>query len=414
MPTILLLSSLDTRYDETLHAKTLLEEHDCKVILMDISLGAYKESPADFSCVAVAKEAGVTFDVVRNSKGTSEPMEHMIKGATKITQVLYKEGSIDCIAGLGGASNTTFFSWVMRRLPFGFPKMILSSSAAMPMYAGRYYGYKDITIFHSCVDINGMNPFVRDVLRRFADMVAGVSKRGTVEELTDGRQIALAEFQFCEVCARRVRTILEGEGLEVIPFHAQGIGERVMEEMIVDGLFQGLVDLAPAGLAEAILGGNRNAGMERLTGELSTSLPIVMTLCGFDMFSCGPYERRLTDPIWKKRKLEKRKLYFQDEMRIQARTSKQELGITAKAFAEKLNKATAMVSVFIPLRGFSSLSVEGMPLYDPELDRIFIKNLRKHLQNENVELVELDCSIMDAAFAEGLAERFLGMLRSKG
>jgi len=89
-----------------------------------------------------------------------------------------------------------------------------------------------------------------------------------------------------------------------------------MEEMIVDGLFQGLVDLAPAGLAEAILGGPY-AGMERLTGELSTSLPIVMTLCGFDMFSCGPYERRLTDPIWKKRKLEKRKLYFQDEMRIQ-------------------------------------------------------------------------------------------------
>jgi len=35
-------------------------------------LGAYKESPADYSCVAVAEEAGVTFDVVRNSKGTSE------------------------------------------------------------------------------------------------------------------------------------------------------------------------------------------------------------------------------------------------------------------------------------------------------------------------------------------------------
>ena len=102
--------------------KALLEEHGCKVILMDISLGAYKESPADFSCVDVAKEAGVTFDVIRNTKGTSEPMDHMIKGATKITQALHKEGSIDCIAGLGGASNTTFFSWVMRRLPFGFPE----------------------------------------------------------------------------------------------------------------------------------------------------------------------------------------------------------------------------------------------------------------------------------------------------
>jgi uncharacterized protein (UPF0261 family) len=292
--------------------------------------------------------------------------------------------------------------------------MILSSSAAMPMYAGRYYGYKDITIFHSCVDINGMNPFVRDVLQRFAAMVAGVSNRGKVEQLTDGRQIAIAEFQFCEVCARRVATILEREGLEVIPFHAQGIGERVMEEMIVDGLFRGLVDLSPAGLAEAILGGNRNAGMERLTGELSTTIPIVMSLCGFDMFSCGPYERRLTDLIWKKRKLEQRKLYFQDEMRVQARTSKKELEITAKAFAEKLNAARAMVSLHIPLRGFSSLSVEGMPLYDPELDKVCIRNLKKHLRNKNVEIVELDCSIMDETFAQALAERFLGMVRSKG
>ncbi len=414
MATVLLMSSLDTRYDETLLEKALLEEHGCKVILMDISLRTHKESPADYSCADVAKEAGVTFDVIRTSKGTSEPMDHMIRGATKITQALYDKASIDCIAGIGGASNSTFFSWVMRRLPFGFPKMILSSSAAMPMYAGRYYGYKDISIFHSCVDINGMNPFVRDVLERFAAMVAGVSKLPKKKALTDGRQIAIAEFQFCEVCARQVRSILEKEGLEVIPFHAQGIGERVMEEMVVDGLFQGLVDLSPAGLAEAILGGNRNAGMERLTGELSTDIPIVMTLCGFDMFSCGPYERRLTDPIWKKRKLEKRKLYFQDEMRIQARTSRQEVTTTSKAFAEKLNKAKAAVSIFIPLRGFSSLSVEGMPLHDPELDMVFIRSLKKHMQNKSVELVEMDYSIMDAPFAEALAERFLGMLRSKG
>jgi uncharacterized protein (UPF0261 family) len=412
--TVALLSSLDTRFEETLYAKKLMEQHGLKVILIDISMGEQKESAADYSCVDVAREAGVSFDVIRSAKSTSEPMDHMIRGTTKISQMLYEKGAIQAIAGLGGASSSTFFSWVMRRLPFGFPKMILSSSAAMPMYAGRYYGYKDITIFHSCVDINGMNHFVLDVLRRFAAMVAGVSMLSKVEELTTGRQIAMAEFQFCEVCARQVRNILEGKGLEVIPFHAQGVGERVMEEMIVDGLFKGLVDLAPAGLSEAILGGNRNAGMERLTGELSVPLPIVMTVCGFDMFSCGPYERRLTDPIWKKRKLEKRKLYFQDEMRIQARTSRKEVQTTAKAFAEKLNAAQAMISLFIPLRGFSSLSVEGMPLHDPELDMAFIKNLKKHLRSKQVQITEMDCSIMDATFASALAGRFLEMLGSKG
>jgi uncharacterized protein (UPF0261 family) len=412
--TVALLSSLDTRFEETLYAKQLMEQHGLKVILIDISMGEQKESAAEYSCVDVAREAGVSFEVIRSAKSTSEPMDHMIKGATKISQMLYEKGAIQAIAGVGGASSSTFFSWVMRRLPFGFPKMILSSSAAMPMYAGRYYGYKDITIFHSCVDINGMNSFVRDVIRRFAGMVAGVSKLDTVENLTTGRQIALSEFQFCEVCARQVRNILDGKGLEVIPFHANGVGERVMEEMIVDGLFQGLVDLAPAGLSEAILGGNRNAGIERLTGELSMPVPIVMTVCGFDMFSCGPYERRLTDPIWKKRKLERRKLYFQDEMRIQARTSRKEVQTTAKAFAEKLNAARATVSLFIPLRGFSSLSVQGMPLHDPDLDMVFIKSLKRHVRSDNVELVEMDYSIMDPAFATVLGRRFLEMLGSKG
>ncbi|HVN25754.1 MAG TPA: Tm-1-like ATP-binding domain-containing protein [Syntrophorhabdales bacterium] len=414
MSTVLLLSSLDTRYDETLYAKSLIEEHGCVVILMDVSMGTHREGEADYSCVDVAKEAGIDFDVIQASKGTSEPMDHMVRGATSIAQRLRKEGSIDCIAGLGGASNTTFFSRVMRQLPFGFPKIIASSSAAMPMYAGRYYGYKDITIFHSCVDINGMNHFVKDVIQRFAAMVAGVNKRGSTEQLWGRNQIAMAEFQFCEVCARRAAAILEREGLEVIPFHANGVGERVMEEMVVDGLFQGLVDLSPAGLSEAILGGNRSAGMERLAGELSAPIPIVMTLCGLDMFSCGPYERRLTDPLWKERGIEKRKLYIQDEMRVQARTSKDELMITIKALAERLNAAKARVSLHIPLRGFSSLSVEGMPLYDPELDAFLIRTLKNSLQNDNVEFVELNCSIMDEAFAQAVAQRFLVMLRSKG
>jgi len=34
----------------------------------------------------------------------------------------------------------------------------------------------------------------------------------------------------------------------VIPFHAQGTGDRAMEELIGDGLFQGVIDIVPAGV----------------------------------------------------------------------------------------------------------------------------------------------------------------------
>jgi uncharacterized protein (UPF0261 family) len=410
MDTVLLMSSLDTRPRETLYAKSLVEHNGCKVILMDISMGSYTECGAEYSCIDVAREAGVPFEQISGRKGTAENMAFMVKGATQIAKRLYDQGLIDGIAGLGGASNTAAFSQIMRTLTFGFPKLILSSSAAMPAYAGAYYGYKDIAIFHSCLDINGLNEFVKDVIRRFAGMIAGVLHVEKMKQRVRGRDIALSEFQFVEACARKIVKILESKGLQVIPFHAQGVGDRIMDEMIGDGLFGGALDLVPAGLSEAIVGGNRSAGLDRLDKEMASGIPVVLTPSGFDLFSCGPYDRRFTDLLWSKKKIEKRKLYVQDQLRVQARINKQEMEVIGRAFSEKLNKAKGKVAVFVPLRGFSSLSIEGAPLYDPESDKALIKSLRKNLNRDVVQLVEMDCAYRDDVFAQAIAERFLGLI----
>ena len=407
MDTVLLMSSLDTRPRETLYTKSLVERGGCKVVLMDISMGSYTECGADYSCIDVAREVGVPFEKISGKKGTAESMDIMIKGASQIAKRLHEQGLIDGIAGLGGASNTTAFSQIMRTLTFGFPKLILSSSAAMPAYAGAYYGYKDITIFHSCVDINGLNEFVKDVIRRFAGMIAGVLSVEKMQPRVRGRDIALSEFQFAEACARKIMKILEPKGLQVIPFHAQGVGDRIMEEMVGDGLFRGALDLVPAGLSEAIVGGNRSAGLDRLDKEMASGVPVVLTPSGFDLFSCGPYERRLTDLLWAKKKIEKRKLYVQDQLRVQARTNKQEMEVIGRAFSEKLNKAKGKVAVFVPLRGFSSLSIEGGPLYDPESDRALIKSLRKNLNRDVVQLVEMDCAYCDDVIRRSYRRQFL-------
>ncbi len=410
MGTVLLMSSLDTRPRETLYAKSLMEHNGCKVMLMDVSMGSYTECGAEYSCIDVAREAGVSFDQVSGRKGTADNMGVMVRGASRIVKKLYDQGLIDCIAGLGGASNTTAFSQIMRTLPFGFPKLILSSSAAMPAYAGAYYGYKDITIFHSCFDINGLNEFVKDVIRRFAGMIAGVMGVERMQHLGGGKDIALSEFQFAEACARKVMKTLESKGIQVIPFHAQGVGDRIMDEMIGDGLFGGALDIVPAGLSEAIVGGNRSAGPDRLDKEIASGIPVVFTPAGFDLFSCGPYERRLTDLLWSKKKIEKRKLYVQDQLRVQARTNKQEMEVIGRTFSEKLNKAKGKVVVFVPLRGFSSLSIEGGPLHDPESDKALVKSLKKNLNGDVVQLVEMDCAYCDDIFAEAIADRFLGLI----
>ena len=187
--------------------------------------------------------------------------------------------------------------------------------------------------------------------------------------------VALTEFKFSEKCTERVRALLEQKGFEIVPFSATGTSDRIMEQMASNGLFGGILDIVPAGLSEALLGGNRSAGSDRLDKELQTGIPVILTPCGFDLLSCGPLERRETDPFWKQKRLAKRKLFVPDKFRVQARTSRKEIEMVAEAFANKLNKAKGKVIVFIPLLGFSSLSKPGGPLFEPTIRQGFCENL---------------------------------------
>lgn len=410
MTTVLLISSVDTREKEILFLKELIEGQGCKALLMDISMGSYKEGVADYTCIDVAREAGVPFQEISESKDTNKNMELMVRGATVIARGLYEKGLIDTIAGFGGVSNTTVVSLIMKELPFGFPKLILTTAAAIPAYAASLFAETDIAMFHSCVDVNCLNNFVKSLLHRFAGMIAGVAKVEKVSLSSESVAVALTEFKFSEKCTERIRVLLEAKGFEIVPFSATGTSDRVMEQMASKGLFGGVIDVVPAGLSEALLGGNRSAGRDRLDRELQAGIPVILTPCGFDMLSCGPLDRKENDPLWKQRKLAKRKLFVPDKFRVQARTSRKEVEMIARAFAEKLNKAKGKVAVVIPLHGFSSLSKPGGPLFDPRTDRVFVQTFKSCVDGAKIEVIEKSLTVDDAEFADTIVEKFLELL----
>jgi len=412
MATVLLVSSVDTREKEIIFLKGLIEGQGCKVIIMDLSMGAYKEGVADYSCIEVARRAGVDFQEIAASKDTNKNMELIVRGATVIAKDLFEKGVIDTIAGFGGVSNTTVISLIMKEIPFGFPKLILTTAAAIPAYAARLFAETDIAMLHSCVDVNCLNDFVKSLLYRFAGMVSGVAKMEKVNLSSQTNAIALTEFKFSEKCTERVRGLLEQKGFEIVPFSATGTSDRVMEQMASKGLFGGIIDAVPAGLSEALLGGNRSAGIDRLDKELQTGIPIIFTPCGFDMLSCGPYDRKDTDPFWKQKRLAKRKLFVPDRFRVQARTTRKEIEMVAQAFADKLNKAKGKVYVFIPLLGFSSLSKSGGPLFDPQTDKAFVRAFKGCIKGDKVEVLELNNTIDDPEFADAMVEKFVQVLNS--
>ncbi|NTU59942.1 MAG: UPF0261 family protein, partial [Deltaproteobacteria bacterium] len=132
--------------------------------------------------------------------------------------------------------------------------------------------------------------------------------------------------------------------------------------------------------------------------------------CGLDMLSCGPLERgEREDPLWTSRKLSARKLFVPDALRVQARTTADELRQMADVFAEKLNRATGPTLMMIPSRGLSSLSEEGRPLCDFEADAALTVRLKERLGG-NVEVLEVNLPLNTKEFGEMAALELLRMM----
>lgn len=412
---IIILCSMDSKGEEGLYLRKQIEINGGDPILMDIGIGREANVTSDISAAEVAKAGGGDINEIRASRDTGAVIPFMIRGAGQIALDMLDKGELGGVISFGGASNTTTATNIMKTLPFGIPKFMASSSASMPAYAASYMGTKDITMMHSVVDVSGLNDLTEAVLDRAAGAICGMVKasNGAVEPKSDFPLIALTSFKFGEDCAQNVMDLLEKKGYKVIPFHAQGVGDRAMEELLGQGLFKGLVDVVPAGVFEEITGGNRAAGPERLEAAGHVGIPQVITPCGFDMISCGPIARRDNDdPLWTKHKLAERKMFYPDEYRLQVRSNADELKETAKVVAEKLNKAKGPVKFFIPTKGWSSLGVVGADLYEPETDAVFAPALREYLRS-NVEVIELETEYDSKEFAKALVDALTGMIKDK-
>jgi len=409
---IVILCALDTKGEEASYLKQLIEDKGMNTVLVDTGFGGEATISSDISAVEVAKAGGGDITEIRASRDTGKMASIMCEGAIIKVQELFTKGQCDGIISFGGVSNTTLATNVMKMLPFGIPKFMVSSGASMPAYAAKFIGTKDITMMHSVIDISGLNDLTKAVLERAAGGICGMvaASGGAVEPVNDSPLIAVTTFKFSDACTHHVIELLKKKGYTVIAFHAQGMGDAAMEELIDQGLMDGIIDIVPAGVSEQLFGGNRAAGPHRLEAAGRRGIPQAIAPSGFDMISCGPLERRDTgDPLWTRHRLAQRKIFIPDEFRVQARTSADELRDIAAAVAEKLNRSEGPVRFLIPTRGWSTLSVKGAELYEPETDAVFAPALKGHLRPD-IEVNEKDTDLNSPEFAAMLVEALQGMI----
>jgi uncharacterized protein (UPF0261 family) len=398
---ILVIATLDTKGPETSYLKDLIETKGHRVLVMDTGILDSPLFKPDLSREEVARAAGTQIDELIRKRDKGRAIQAMAEGSKKVVQQLYEEEKISGVMGLGGAQGTEIGTSAMRGLPIGFPKLMVSTVASGYAQFGTYVGTKDLLMMHSVVDILGLNAFSRMILSNAAGAMMGMVERETKIDKPEKNQIGMTIYGTTTPGCMVAKAYLESKGLEVVAFHPNGTGGRAMEEMIEEGILNGVLDMTTHELTDELVGGLHRAGPNRLEAAGRKGIPQVVVPGSIDFIVTGPISS--LRPEYRNRK------YIAHNPNITlVRTSSEEMKTIGKIMASKLNEASGPTIVMIPLRGFSYPNRKGEALYDEEGNQAFIKTLKRNLKG--VKVIEIDAHINDPEFAREAARRMEELL----
>jgi len=400
---LLVISTLDTKGRETVYVKECVQQLGIHPVLMDVGLFEKPFVPPDISREEVAKAAGVDLNPLIRKGDRSGAVKVVQEGGAIVARRFLREGKLDGVFGLGGGTGTSIATFIMRSLPFGLPKMVVSTVASRNIR--EYIETKDIVMFHSVADLLGSNSFLRLILGQACYAICGMIEKGSTLQ-KERPMVAITAYGINSACALLAEPQLQERGYEMIAFHANGCGGMAMEEFISEGLVAGVLDLTPHEIADEMFGGYcKGIGPTRLETAGRMGIPLVLAPGGLDNAVFSPFYP-MPD------QLKGRKTHGHD-VRFCVRMGPDEMKEFARIIAEKLNRSSGPVHVLVPTRGWSEADKSGMELFDPEVDQVFVDHLRPIL-NPRIPVEEMDVHISEPAFAARAVEIIDAMIRANG
>ena len=385
---VMLLGTLDTKGEEYGYVKDKIVERGHKVIVIDTGVLGQPTLPPDISREEVAKAGGTTIDKLLASQEEGKVDEGkmikvMAEGAKKIVAGLYQTGKLSGILSLGGSMGTSLCTAAMRELPFGVPKVMVSTVASGDIRP--YIGIKDIVMIPSVSDIVGLNRITKNILNRAAGIISSMVEIEAELPDKDKPTVGISVHGDLVPCMHRIKKALEDRGYEVIVFHAVGSGGDALEDQIRGGLIDGVIELVVYELTASLFGGMYNAGPDRFENAGKAGIPALLIP---GKASCICYNPALGIPDWSKG----RGIWMHNPEIAVTKTNEEEATLVGKVLAEKLNRAKGPTLVLFPNKGLNGF---GKGWEEPaEANLAFLRALKKHLRPDK-PLVEIDAHIND-------------------
>ncbi len=402
---VVVVGTFDTKSSEYKFVIDLIRSKGYQVITVDTGvLGSTDLFHIDIPSEVVAQEGGTDIGTLRGTNDRGKAIAAMSDGVSKVVRNLFEKEKIDGIIGMGGTAGTHMVSSAMRTLPFGLPKICVSTVASGDV--SPYLETSDIIMIPSLTDISGINSLSRVFLTNAVGALTGILEISQ-EVVAEKPIIAASMFGNTTPCIDRCRKMLNLKGFEVLVFHATGAGGKTMEKLIKEGAIQGALDITTTEWADTICGGVFDAGTERLDAPGKMGIPHLIAPGCIDMCNFG---NQSTIPV----KYKDRLFYQWNPNVTLMRTTVEENRKMGEIFAQKANEAGGQISFIIPLRGFSmldSISDKNEPqiFWNPSADKAFLEGLKSKL-NPGIDIEEIDANINDSVFAEKAVEKLLSMM----
>ncbi|WP_164203401.1 Tm-1-like ATP-binding domain-containing protein [[Micrococcus luteus] ATCC 49442] len=403
--TVLVIGTLDTKSVELAAVATEIEQLGASVILLDTSGRAHPHLTGAqlsggrplISREEVAQAAGYSSEQI-DSMDRGEAVAALRAGVAASFSKMVSDGRIQaalCVGGAGAYVTRTAFE----ASPVGFPKMVVSPLASGNRKFEPYVGTRDVATLHSVADIVGLNSITSAVFRSAAGYVVGAAAATAHVQRDENPRPAIAVSLNGNTtdAVMRARDQIEGDGFDLVAFHANGVGGRALENFVASGEVAAVLDFTLTELAGTKIGGLMDAGPDRMETAGRLGLPQVLVPGCLDFITCG-------DLAETQRQYPGRTMFGHNPELTLVRLDAREMSILGQEFAKKANLSTGPTVICIPEGGFSINDREGGRFWSPSANQAFIKSLRSELRPD-IKVVHSDRHINDDEFvSEVVAE----------
>lgn len=402
---VAVLATMDTKGTEADYVRGEITRLGGRSVLIDVGVVGDTPIHVDVSAAEVADAGGTPLAQLRVNPNRTVASDVMVRGATSLLSRLIAEGRVHSLISMGGTQGTSNSALIMQALPYGFPKLLVSTIAAGDTSA--FVGIKDVTMMFSVGDILGLNPLLRGILTNAAGAAHGMALAyRPIERRTDKPVIGITNLGCLTRGTMLAIARLEAQGYEAVVFHAVGAGGRAMEQMMRDGMLAGVLDYGLGDVSDRVLGGLRAGDKERLTVAARLGLPQVVVPGGIDHIGV-----QLDAPDTVPPRYARHRYAYHNPTILVPRPKRDETRAVVREIAKRLDGASTSTVFMIPLRGVSSYSAPGGELFDAEADADLLAAVREMLSGP-VALVEVDAGIEDPAFVDRAIDRLVALIKT--